>query len=175
MRRTRRGDTEPKKNSLSLTIGPPSDPPNSLRTLSLLVVLQVADGLVVYRVEHEALDRTGAERAAVEVVVAFAAERVAARLGDGADDAAQRAAVFGLDAGGLHLHFLQVLEHGVLARLAVDQAVGHDAVDGEGVLGAAGAVDLKAAFDVAGVDRRRRQSKALEAASLRQAVELLGR
>ena len=62
-------------------------------------------------------------------------------------DAAERAAVLGRDAARLDLHFLQVLEHRVLARLAVDQAVGDDAVDGERVLGAARAVDLEAAFD----------------------------
>ena len=33
---------------------------------------------------------------------------------------------------GLDLNFLEVLEHGVLARLPIDQAVGGDAVDGEG-------------------------------------------
>jgi hypothetical protein len=65
--------------------------------------------------------------------VRLAAERVAAALGDGADDAAERAAVLGRDTAGLDLHFLQVLEHGVLARLAVDQRVGDDAVDGERV------------------------------------------
>ena len=96
------------------------------------------------------------------------------RLGDGADDAAERAAVLGGDAARLDLHFLQVLEHGVLARLAVDQAVGDDAVDGEGVLGAAGAVHLEAAFDFARVHRRRGQRERLEAAALRQAIELLG-
>ena len=77
----------------------------------------------------------------------FAAEAIAAGLGDGANHAAHGPAVLRLDAGRLDLHFLQVLEHRVLARLAVDQAIGHDAIDGEGVLRAAGAIDLKAPFD----------------------------
>jgi hypothetical protein len=37
VRRTTRGDTDPKKNSLSLTIGPPSEPPNSLWWFGCLV------------------------------------------------------------------------------------------------------------------------------------------
>ena len=58
------------------------------------------------------------------VVVPFAVERVAARLGHRADDAAERAAVLRGDAAGLDLDFLQVLEHGVLPRAAIEQAVG---------------------------------------------------
>ena len=56
-------------------------------------------------------------RAAQIVVVPLAPERVAAGLGDRADDAAERAAVFSRNADGLDLHFLQVFEDGVLARL----------------------------------------------------------
>ena len=144
--------------------------------VGLLVVLEVADVGEVVRVEDEPLHRARAEAAADVVVVGFAGEQVAARLGHGADDAAERAAVFRVHATGLDLHFLQVLEHGVLARVAVEQAVGRDAVDGEEVLGGAGAVHLQAALELAGVDARcGREREALEAAPLRQPVELLGR
>ena len=77
----------------------------------------------------------------------FAGEEVAARLGDRADHSAERSAVFGVDAAGLDLHFLEILEHRVLPRAAVQQAVGVHAVHREAVFSAAGAVHLEAAFD----------------------------
>src|SRR6185436_16420714 len=141
----------------------------------LLLVLDVIGRGFRERVEHQALHRTGVERAAVEVPVALAAERVAAALGHRADDAAERAAVLGRDAGGLDLDFLQVLEHRVLARGAVDERVRYDAVDGERVLGAAGAVHLNAALDLALADRRGAEGNRLERTALRQAVELFRR
>ncbi len=150
-------------------------PADVVAVVGLLLVLEVVHRDVVGRVEHEALDRSRAGPGAGEVVVRFTAVRVAARLGHRADDAAERAAVLRADAAGLHLHFLQVLEHGVLTRRAVDQAVGDDAVDGEGVLGAAGAVDLDAAFDFARVHRGRGQREVLERAALRDAFEFFGR
>ncbi len=52
----------------------------------------------------------------------FTVQGVAAGLRHRADDAAERAAVLRLDPGGLDLDFLQVFEHGVLTRLAVDEA-----------------------------------------------------
>src|SRR4029453_9660798 len=51
----------------------------------LLHVLEVIHGDVVGRVEHEALDRSGAGRGAGEVVVRFTAIRVAAGPGHRAD------------------------------------------------------------------------------------------
>ena len=169
-----RGEYDPKKNSRSRTIGPPTEPPNSLwfsgdsSSWTKNAVLSPT-GSSTSRSTGAAL-----QGAALEVVVPLAAEHVAAALGHGADDAAERAAVFRRDAARLDLHFLQVLEDGVLARLAVDQAVGDDAVDGERVLRAARAVDLEAAFDLARVHRRRRHRDRLERAALRQAVELFG-
>ena len=143
--------------------------------VGLLVVLEVADVGEVVRVEDEALHRGRAETAAAVVVVGLAGEEVAARLGHGADDAAKGAAEFGVHAAGLDLHFLQVLEHRVLARVAVQQAVGGDAVDRERVLGGAGAVHLQAALELTGVDAGSREGQTLEAAPLGQPVELLRR
>jgi hypothetical protein len=141
----------------------------------LLGVLVIADGGEVVGIEHQALERRRAQAAADVVVVRLAAEAVAARLGDRAHHAAERAAEFGVDAAGLHLHFLQVLEHRVLARVAVDQAVDRDAVHRERILGGARPVHLEAALDLTGVDAGRRQGEALEAARLRQPVEFFGR
>ena len=140
----------------------------------LLLVLHVEAGDLGLRIEHEPLHGGGRERAALEVVVGFSAEGVAAALGDRADDAAEGPAVLGRNAAGLDLHFLQVFEHRVLARLAVDQRVGDDAVHGERVLGAAGAVHLEAALHFTLADGRRAEGDRLEGTALRQAVELLG-
>ena len=141
----------------------------------LLVVLQVEDRRIVDRAELDPLDRAGADPVAGVVIVALATELVAARLGDRADHAAERAAVLGVDAARLDLHFLQVLEDGVLPRAALDQAVGRNAVHEERVLGAAGAMHLEAAFDVTGVHAGRHQRDALERARLRDPVELFRR
>ncbi len=111
-----RGENDPKKNSLSLDDRAAERPAELVADVRLLVVLHVADRLVVDRAQHETLHRAGAQRAAGEVVVRFTGEDVAARLGDRADDAAERAAVLGGNAGRLDLHFLDVLEHGVLPR-----------------------------------------------------------
>ena len=83
-------------------------------------------------------------------------EPVAAGLGDRANDAAQRAAVFSRNADRLDLYFLQIFEDGVLARLATEQAVRRDTVNGELILRAAGAVDLEPALDFPGDHRRSR-------------------
>ena len=114
-----------------------------------------------------------AEAASQIVVVTLTAEGIAARFGDRADDAAQRAAELGRDADGLDLHFLQILEHGVLPRLAVEQAVGGHAVDRELVLRAARPVHLQAALDVSLIDGRCRHGDRLKAAPLRDALEFL--
>ena len=97
-------------------MGPPSDPPSSFLKVVLLVVLDIPHSRVVDRVEAQTLNRTGAEGAAGEVLVDIAVEGVAAGPGDRADYAAQRAAVFGGDAAGLDLDFLQILENGILTR-----------------------------------------------------------
>ena len=140
----------------------------------VLVVLHVERGGLGAWIEHQPLHRRDRKSTALVVVMPLAAEHVAAALGNGADHAAERPAVLGRDAAGLDLHFLQVLEHGVLARLAVDQRVGRNAVDGEAVLGTARAVHLKAALDFTGVDRRRGQRDRLERPPLRQSIEFLG-
>lgn len=106
--------------------------------------------------------------------MAFSAKRVASAFRDGADHAAKRAAVFGGNPARLDLDFLQVFEHGVLARLAVDQRVGRDPVDGERVLRAARPIDLEPAFDFTRVHRRGRQRDRLERSALREAIELFG-
>ena len=118
----------------------------------LLLVLHAQHGGVVEWTQLQALHGRGGDRIAREVIVRFTREPVAAGLGHRADDAAERAAVFRRNAAGLHLDFLQIFEHGVLPRTAIRQAVGVHAVDREGVLGAARAVDLKPAFDVALID-----------------------
>jgi hypothetical protein len=61
-------------------------------------------------------------------------ERVAADLVTALITPAERAAVFRLQTGGPHLHFLQVFEHGFLPLRAVDDADDRHAVDGEVVL-----------------------------------------
>jgi hypothetical protein len=124
--------------------------------VGLFFVLDVADSHVIHRREHEPLHRSGGECTTKVVVVAFAAERVAAALGHRADDAAKRAAELRGDADGLDLYFLEVLEDGVLPGLAIQQAVGRHAVHGELILRTAGTVHLQAPFDDAGIDRRRR-------------------
>ena len=139
----------------------------------LLVVLRVQHGCVVERAQYEPRYRPGAHAVAEVVVVTLAVEGVAARLGHGADDTAQRAAVLGVDAAGLDLHFLQVLEYGVFPGPAVDQAVGRDAVDQKRVLGSAGAVNGEARLDLTGIHARRNQRDALKAPRLRDAIELL--
>ena len=102
----------------------------------------------------------------------LAGERIAAALGHGAHHSAERAAVLGRDPRRLDLNFLQVLELRVLARLSVHQGVCRNAVDRERILGAAGAVHLNAAFDLALVDRGRRDRDGLEGPRLRHPVEL---
>ncbi len=117
-------------------------------------ILHEERGFVAYRVEHEALDGIGRQRAALEVVVRLTAEHVATALGHRADHTAERAAVFCSNAARLHLHFLEVFEDGVLARLTVDETVGDDPIDSKRVFRAAGTRHLKAAFNFARVDRR---------------------
>src|SRR3954465_4130951 len=90
----------------------------------LLLVLNGQHGGVVDRAELQALHWRGGDRIAREVIVRFTREPVAARLGDRADDAAERATVLRSDTAGLYLHFLQIFEDGVLARTAIQQAVG---------------------------------------------------
>ena len=63
------------------------------------------------------------------------AHAVAARLGDGAHDAARRAAELRVVAGRLDLHFLDEVEHHVPAGRARPQVGGVHAVDDEPVLG----------------------------------------
>lgn len=107
----------------------------------------------------------------------FAKEGVSAGTRDGAHNAAQRAAVFGVDPAGLDLHFLQEFERSVLARLSVDHAGSGHAVDVELVLRRAGAIDLISRLDGlerAEVDRGRKRCERLEAAGLGQVVELFG-
>src|SRR5678815_808478 len=111
--------------------------------IRLLVVLDEADGTIIAWRQYESLDRAGAEATAQIVVVSLTQEPVAAGLGDRADDAAERAAVFSRNTDRLDLHFLQILEDGVLARLAAEQAVRRDTVNGELVLRAAGTVHLE--------------------------------
>ena len=139
-----------------------------------LRVLDVADRSLVDGRQHETLHRSRAESASQVVVMRLPTEGVAARLGDRADDAAERAAELRRNADGLDLHFLQILEHRVLPRLPIQQAVGGHAVHRELVLRAARAVDLQTALDVALIHRRRGHRDRLEAAPLRNALELLG-
>jgi hypothetical protein len=154
---------------------PANRPSELVLVVRVFLVLDVADSLVVDRIEVQPFHRRRREWTSLEVVVSFALHDVAAALGDRADDAAERATVLRRDATCLDLHFLQVFEDRVLARAAVHEAVGRHAVDGERVLGAAGAVHLDAALDVAGIDRGRREREVLEAAAFRDAIDLLGR
>src|SRR4029453_3424070 len=125
--------------------------------------------------EYEALDGSGAEPVADVIVVTLAGEDIAARFRHRADYSSERTAILRLDAAGLDLHFLQVLEHGVLTRAPIDQTIGGHAVDGEHVLCTAGAVHLEAAFYLTSVHARRSQRDALKAAALRQPIDLFCR
>src|SRR5262249_17220702 len=75
--------------------------------IRVLPILNVAHGSVVDWIEQEAANRAGADAIPGIVVVNVAVERVTAGLRDGADHAAQCAAVLGIDTAGLDLHFLQ--------------------------------------------------------------------
>ena len=76
-----------------------------------------------------------------------------------------------VDSSGLYLHLLQVFEHGVLPGASVDQAVGGHTVHGEDVFGAAGAVHLESAFNLARVHARCGEREGLKAPAFRQPVE----
>ena len=72
---------------------------------------------------------------------------VAARLGDRADDAAERRAVLGGVAARLGLHVVSTKSTGSGLPDVPLQEIGRvDAVDHEAIVGAAGAVDLDAAI-----------------------------
>ena len=117
--------------------------------IGVLVVLEVAHGQIVARIEHQPLDRCGAQPTPEVVVMRLPWKRVAPGLGDGADHSAKGSTVFRGDPGGLDLHFLEVFEGRVLPGGPVDDAVGDHAVDRVGVLGAARPVHLEPAFDLA--------------------------
>src|SRR6266852_4078150 len=69
---------------------------------------------------------------------------VAAAFLDDVDNAAHRAAVFGLVAARLHLDFLDKFEHDVLSDTAVLNFRSVQAFDEVSILGVAGTVDLEA-------------------------------
>ena len=158
-------------------IGPPIVPPNSLRLNSWSSSWRIcAEFCVIGSIWRRCRQTVvGAQPARLIVLEQRPTEGVAARLGDRADHPTERAAVLGLEPRRLHLHFLQVFEHGVLALRAMNLADDRHAVHGEVVLTGGRAIHLEAAFELARVDRRQRRGQRLEAAALRDDVELLGR
>src|SRR5262249_29998634 len=99
-------------------------------------------------------------------------ESIATGLGDCADHAAQCTAVFGIESSGLDLYFLEIVERRSLACRAVDHAVYRNTIDVIGVLSSAGAVNLVATIGEACIDRRRKESSALERAAFREQIQL---
>jgi hypothetical protein len=147
---------------------------NLVLIVGLFLLPKVGNGPVVGRIQHESLHRAGADFVALIVDMPFAKELVAPGPGHRADDAAERSTELGRHAGRLDLHFLEVLEHCVLAGTAVDQAVGHDAVHRVRVLATAGTVHLDPALDVALSDCGQREGHRLEASRLGKPFELFG-
>src|SRR6185503_7385911 len=115
----------------------PTDGSTELVALVVLrVVLEdlcrVLGGRIDLQTGAEAVART--EPACGIVLEQRSAVAVTARLGDRADHATECATVFSFETRRLDLHFLQVLEHGILTLVAMDLADDGDAVHGEVVL-----------------------------------------
>src|SRR5581483_12302018 len=140
----------------------------------VLVVLNVEGAVpgAVLVVQVKTLDRPGGNRIAGIIVMTFAVELIAARLGHRADDATERATVFGIHSSTLDLDFLENLKVRVLPRTAVNQTVGPDPVHQELVFGPAGPIYLVAALQIPGVDVGSVGNQALEAAPFRKVREL---
>ena len=148
-----------------------------LRVLAdVLVVRVVAGQIVVAQVERQLVAALALEGRARIVADELAVEGVAARAGDDVDDAADRAAVFGVIAGGLELDLLGEIEDHVLLAGPAVQVRGVRPVDEKNVLGPRGAVDRDAVEQVVlALDARQDGHQRIEAAALGQGVEGLGR
>ncbi len=142
----------------------------------VLVVGVVAGQGVVGEVERQPVAALPFQARARIVADDLAVEGVAAGAGDDVDDAADRAAVLGVIAGGLELDLLgEIEDHVLLARPAVEVR-GVRAVDEKNVLGPRGAVDGDAVEEVVlALDPRQDGHQGVEAAALGQGVEGLGR
>src|SRR5262245_6346912 len=91
-------------------------------------ILQMKDGGTINRAELNPGNRSCADGVAAVVIVTFAMNLSASRFSHSVYHAAQSSAVLGIDTAGFDLHFLKVLEHGVLARLPLKRTCCHNAI-----------------------------------------------
>src|SRR5262249_19219468 len=80
---------------------------------------------------------------------------------------------FRIDAVRFDLDLLNIVEQRILPGPAIDDAIGHDAIDRVAVLGGAGSADLYAAFDVARIYGWSKRRKRLGCARFRQMIKFL--
>src|SRR5262245_13920661 len=105
--------------------------------------------------------------------MSFAVKLVSARSGYGSDGTAKRPGMFGRDARSLDRYLFEVFDRHLLAQPAVDDAVRPKIVHIEVIFGAAGAVDLNAAFNFAGIDAGCGDSEVRSVPIVRKPVELV--
>ncbi len=127
-------------------------------------ILNVAHSTVVAWIEDKPMGRAGAQRASTVIEPRAAVKLAASGPRHCRNNAPERRALAGTHPGCTDLNLREVFEHGVLAGSPINRAVGRNPVDDKSILGAAGTVNLNAAFNFAGIHAGRQDGQGLKRA-----------